>query len=53
METVPTQEMEPQEEIRNTTGSEPLCILPAVFYLQSHSFRLTTVQLSTVSSGMT
>jgi len=53
METIPTWEMEPQEEIRNTTGSEPLYILPTVFYLQSYSFRLTTVHLSTFASGMT
>jgi len=53
METIPTQEMEPQEEIHKTTGSEPLYILPTVFYLQSYSFRPTTVHLSTLSSGMT
>lgn len=53
MEIIPTQEMEPQEEIHNTTGSEPLYILPSVLYLQSYSFRPTTVHLSTLSSGMT
>jgi len=53
METIPTQEIEPQEEIHNTTGSEPLYILPTVFYLQSYSNRPTTVHLSTLSSGMT
>ena len=53
METILTQEMEPQEEIRKTTGSEPRYILPTVFYLQSYSCRPTTVHLSTLSSGMT
>jgi hypothetical protein len=51
---IPTrEEIKPQEEICNTTGSEPVYILPTVFYPQSFIFTPTTVRLSTLSSGMT
>jgi hypothetical protein len=47
------QEMEPQEEICDTTGRQSVYILPTIFYLQSYIFRPTTVHLPVfLSSGM-